>query len=65
VANIIAEIRRRSSQNGGMFQPLLIKTAFKKGPYSELVGSLLREDSFECNMAGFLESVSRAVVIPK
>jgi hypothetical protein len=33
VNNIIAEIRRRGALNNGMYQPLVVKTGLRKGPY--------------------------------
>lgn len=41
VNNIIAEIRRRNTIHGGMYQPLRVKTPMKKKQYSDLITSIL------------------------
>jgi len=48
-----------------MYQPISVKTPIKKGPYAEAVANLLREDAYECDFKTFLDSVQRAVVLPK
>ena len=40
--NIIEEIRRRGRVNNGIYQPLVVKTGLRKGPYNELFTSILR-----------------------
>jgi len=51
--------------HGGMYQPLVVKTPVKKGPYQESVSNLLMEDSFDCDLRTFLEQVLRVIVVPK
>ncbi len=63
--NIVNELRRRSSLNGGMYQPLSVKTTLKKGPFNEYVGLTLKEDHFDCSYTQFIEQVVRAVILPK
>jgi hypothetical protein len=62
---MVNELRRRSSLNGGMYQPLCIKTALKKGPFSEALAVLLKEDSYECTFSTFLDQLLKAIVVPK
>lgn len=45
VNNIIAEIRRRNSIHGGMYQPLRVKTPTKKKQYLDYLTSILKEDT--------------------
>lgn len=65
VNNIIAEIRRRSSLNGGMYQPLVIKTPLRKGPYGEALHNIQKEDYFDCKFPEFLDIIRRPVNVPK
>lgn len=48
-----------------MYQPLCIKTALKKGPFSEALAVLLKEDSYECTFSTFLDQLLKAIVVPK
>lgn len=61
VNNMIAELRRRSSDKNGIYQPLLIRTPMKKGPFNDLVMSCLKQDSSEWNYFSFLDGFHRAV----
>ena len=59
------ELRRRSASNGGMYQPLSVRTPSKKGPFNEYVSLTLKEDYSDCGYTQFIEQVQRAVVLPK
>lgn len=48
-----------------MYQSLSVKTAVKKGPYVEFLNYILKEDSYECSFSTFLDSVQRAITLPK
>jgi len=48
-----------------MYQPLSIKTGLKKGPFSEYLNTILKEDSYECSFSTFLETVYRSIPISK
>lgn len=65
VGNIVGELRRRSALNGGMYQPLSVRTSLKKGPYNEAIANLLTEDTYECTFSTFLEQVQKVTMVPK
>lgn len=56
---IIDEIRRRHSRANGIYLPLLVSTAMRKGPYQEMVNWALKEDYPECRYFSFLDSIHR------
>jgi hypothetical protein len=48
-----------------MYQPLLIKTPLKKGPYAEALLNILKEEYFECKYPDFLDIIRRPLNVPK
>lgn len=61
VNNIIAEIRRRNSIQGGMYQSLRVKTPMKKKQYLDYLTSILKEDTTELSFNEFMELIKRAL----
>ena len=61
VHNIIAEIRRRNMLNGGMYLPICIRTTLKKGPFSDLFHSILKENYYDCDFNAFIKIVKTLV----
>jgi hypothetical protein len=41
---IVNELRRRNSKYNGIYLPVVVKTARKKGPYSEILHSIMKEN---------------------
>lgn len=61
VHNIIGEIRRRNMLNGGMHLPVCIRTTLKKGPFSDLFHSVLKENYYDCDFNAFMKNIKSLV----
>ena len=58
---IVEELRRRSSRANGIFLPIVVRTPRKKGPYQDLLSTVLKEEYPDCRYFSFLDTLHRQV----